>query len=88
MLSPMNSSSQNSANPLIAKVHQLFSRDLALENDDLRRENRILRSKLGAPPGVDGRLHGATARRLDGAKGSEFLHGGRGLGTTVSVSGP
>jgi hypothetical protein len=47
MLSPMNSSSQNSANPLIAKVQRLFSRDLALENDYLRQENRILRSKLG-----------------------------------------
>ena len=48
MLSLMNSSSQNSANPLIAKVRQLFSRDLALENDYLRQENKILRSKLGA----------------------------------------
>jgi hypothetical protein len=38
---------QNSANPLIAKVRQLFSRDLALENDFLRQENEILRSKLG-----------------------------------------
>ena len=47
MLSPMNSSSQNSANPLMAKVQQLFSRDLALENDYLRQKNRILRSKLG-----------------------------------------
>jgi putative transposase len=48
LLSPMNSSSQNSANPLIAKVQQLISRDLALENDYLRQENNILRSKLGA----------------------------------------
>jgi len=48
MLSPMNSSSQNSANPLIAKVQRLFSRDLALENDYLRQENKILGSKLGA----------------------------------------
>ena len=48
MLSPMNSGSQNSANPLIAKVQQLFSRDLVLENDYLRQENRILRSKLRA----------------------------------------
>src|SRR5260370_6478574 len=47
-ISPMNSSSPNSANPWIAKVHQLFSRDLALENDYLRQENKILRSKLGA----------------------------------------
>ena len=44
----MNSSSRNSANPLIAKIAQLFSRDLALENDYLRQENKILRSKLGA----------------------------------------
>jgi hypothetical protein len=34
--------------PLIAKVQQLFSRDLALENDYLRQKNKILRSKLGA----------------------------------------
>lgn len=44
MLSAMNSSSQNSANLLIAKVQQFFSRDLALENDYLRQENKILRS--------------------------------------------
>jgi hypothetical protein len=31
MLSPMNSSSQNSGNPLISKIHQLFSRNLALD---------------------------------------------------------
>src|ERR1035437_823064 len=43
----MNRNSQHSANPLIAKVQQLFSRDLALENDYLRQENKILRSKLG-----------------------------------------
>jgi len=47
MLPSMNSSSRNSANPLVAKVHQLFSHDLALENDYLRQENRILRSKFG-----------------------------------------
>jgi putative transposase len=44
----MSSRSRNSANPLIAKVQQLFSRDLALENDYLRQENKILRSKFGA----------------------------------------
>src|SRR5450759_1724698 len=44
----MNRNSQPSANPLIAKVQQLFSRDLAWENDYLRQENKILRSKLGA----------------------------------------
>ena len=43
----MNRNSQHSANPLIAKVQQLFSRDLALENDYLRQENKILRRKLG-----------------------------------------
>jgi hypothetical protein len=43
----MNRNSQHSANPLIAKVQQLFSRDLAIENDYLRQENKILRSKLG-----------------------------------------
>jgi hypothetical protein len=48
MLSPMNGSSQNSAHPLIAKIHQLFRRDLALENDYLRQENQILRGKLGS----------------------------------------
>jgi putative transposase len=42
----MSTSAQISTNPLIAKIHQLFSRDLALENDFLRQENRILRSKL------------------------------------------
>ena len=43
----MSTSAQISTNPLITKVHQLFSRDLALENDYLRQENKILRSKLG-----------------------------------------
>ena len=37
-----------SANPLITKLQQLLRRDLALENDYLRQENKILRSKLGA----------------------------------------
>jgi hypothetical protein len=44
----MNRYPHHSANPLIAKVQQLFSHDLALENDYLRQENKILRSKLGA----------------------------------------
>src|ERR1035438_6733473 len=44
----MNRNPHHSANPLIAKVQQLFSRDLALENDYLRQENKILRSKLGS----------------------------------------
>ena len=44
----MNRQPNPSANPLIAKVQQLFSRALALENDYLRQENKILRSKLGA----------------------------------------
>src|ERR1039458_4628543 len=38
---------QKSTNTFMATVQQLFSRDLALENDYLRQENRILRSKLG-----------------------------------------
>jgi hypothetical protein len=38
----------NSAKPLITRVLQIFGRDLALENDYLRQENRILRSKLSA----------------------------------------
>ncbi len=44
----VNQHLQNSANPLITKVRQLFSRDLALENDHLRQENQILRRKLGS----------------------------------------
>jgi putative transposase len=47
MLPLMNSNCRNSANPLVAKVQQLFSHDLALENDYLRQENKILRSKFG-----------------------------------------
>ena len=42
----MKNDVHSSANPLITKVQQLFSRDLALENDYLRQENRILRDKL------------------------------------------
>jgi hypothetical protein len=48
VLAPMNSSSQNPANPWIVKAQQLFNRDLPLENDCLRQENKILRSKFGA----------------------------------------
>jgi hypothetical protein len=44
----MKNDVHSSANPLITKVQQLFSRDLALENDYLRQENRILRDKLGS----------------------------------------
>ncbi len=33
--------------PLIAQIQKLFSRDLTLENDYLRQENRILRGKFG-----------------------------------------
>jgi hypothetical protein len=57
-------------------------------------EGRIgdhLRSVLfasGHSPSLAGRLHAATACRLDGTTGQEFLYGRRGLGTTVSVSGP
>jgi hypothetical protein len=48
MLGRVNQQPEHSANPLIAKVRRLFSRDLALENDCLRQENRILPSKLGS----------------------------------------
>ena len=44
----MNPQPQNAANPLLAKIERLFSRDLALENDYLKQENRILRQKLGS----------------------------------------
>jgi hypothetical protein len=37
----------DSADLLIAKIRNLFNRDLALQNDYLRQENKILRSKLG-----------------------------------------
>jgi hypothetical protein len=30
---------------------------------------------LGQSPGVDGRLHAATARRMDGTTGQELLQG-------------
>ena len=35
------------AAPLIARIQKFFSGDLAKENDSLRQENKILRSKLG-----------------------------------------
>jgi len=44
----VNKQLEHSANPLLTKVRQLFSRDLALENDYLRQENQILRGKLGS----------------------------------------
>src|SRR5665811_2212203 len=47
MLLIMKFSSRRSTHPLITRIDQLFNRDLALENDYLRQENRILRSKLG-----------------------------------------
>ena len=37
----------HSAAPLITTIQKLFSEDLAKENDFLRQENKILRSKLG-----------------------------------------
>ena len=46
-LREMKSGFSKSTNSLIAKIDQLFNRDLALENDYLRQENRILRSKFG-----------------------------------------
>ena len=36
-----------SPNQLLARIAKLFNEQLALENDYLRQENRILRSKLG-----------------------------------------
>jgi hypothetical protein len=53
MLAPVDQQSRNSADPLLAKIQRLFSRDLALENDYLRQENRILRSKAGSPRAAD-----------------------------------
>ena|ERR1017187_5790289 len=38
---------RRSAVPLITTIQKLFSEDLAKENDFLRQENKILRSKLG-----------------------------------------
>ena len=43
----MENTITTSAEPLIIRIQQLFGRDLAMENDFLRHENRILRSKLG-----------------------------------------
>ena len=40
-------SNEKSANRLLARIAKLFNEQLALENDYLRQENRILRSKLG-----------------------------------------
>jgi len=36
----------NSVDPLVARIHKLFRNELALENDFLMLENRILRSKI------------------------------------------
>ena len=44
----VNKQLENSANPLLTKVRQLLSRDLALEIDFLRQENKILRAKLSS----------------------------------------
>jgi putative transposase len=48
ILNSVDQQSRHSANPLLAKIQRLFSRDLALENDYLRQENSILRRKLGS----------------------------------------
>jgi hypothetical protein len=37
----------DSADLLLAKIKNLFNRKLALQNDYLRQENKILRGKLG-----------------------------------------
>jgi hypothetical protein len=49
----MNSALLDSADLLLSKFNHLFNRDLALQIDYLRHENKILRSKLpkGIPPG-------------------------------------
>ena len=43
----MNSRFYRTAAPLITQIRKLLSEDLAKENDFLRQENKILRSKLG-----------------------------------------
>jgi putative transposase len=43
----MKSRFYRTAAPLITRIQKLFSEDLAKENDFLRQENKILRSKLG-----------------------------------------
>jgi len=43
----MRAEHSNGAQPLIAKIGNLFHEDLAQENDYLRQENQILRSKFG-----------------------------------------
>jgi regulator of replication initiation timing len=43
----MNPNLRRTAAPLITRIQKLFSEDLAKENDFLRQENKILRSKLG-----------------------------------------
>ena len=43
----MKSRLSRTAAPLITTIQKLFSEDLAKENDFLRQENKILRSKLG-----------------------------------------
>jgi len=39
--------SSNGVNPLVARIQTIFNRDLVRENDCLRQENKILRSKFG-----------------------------------------
>jgi hypothetical protein len=43
----MSANFRRSAAPLITTIQKRFSEDLAMENDFLRQENKILRSKLG-----------------------------------------
>jgi len=42
----MNSDTKNTPHPFLVQVQRLFQKDLALENDYLRQENQILRSKF------------------------------------------
>lgn len=43
----MISAPEDEPHPLLVQVQKLFQKELALENDYLRQENRILRSKFG-----------------------------------------
>ena len=42
----MNADTSDDTHPLLVQIQKLFQKDLAQENDYLRLENRILRSKF------------------------------------------
>ena len=50
------------SNPLIVRIAKLFDEQLGLENDYLRQENRILRSKLGKRVALTDRERGILAK--------------------------